>query len=202
MVLPCRHCTGTDSTVLCAPPEEPQRGIDRWVQGWECMGWCSQPGAAAETPSPVSGAEALRLHGQHPHRKPLRTPKTLEGKKGPNTEMLPTAAHAQGAVRGGQRDRMALGPTPGNRDTTSHVSNVTSGPSHFQHPGLRELPRPHTCCPHATSAPCPTLVLHQCLSPCHHPHPTPCVWSTIPGQLCGHILMSHCPHLLPVAPIL
>lgn len=62
------------------------------------------------TPSPISGAEALRLHGQYPHRKPLRSPKTLESRKGPSTEMLPTAAHTLGVVRGSRRDRMALGP--------------------------------------------------------------------------------------------
>ncbi|XP_021261671.1 uncharacterized protein CXorf65 homolog [Numida meleagris] len=53
--------------------------------------------------------EALRLHGQHPHRKLLRTPKTPEGKKGPAAETLPTAARTQGvgkaAGRGASRSR-------------------------------------------------------------------------------------------------
>lgn len=64
-------------------------------------------------PSPISGAEALRLCGQHPHRKLLRSLKTPEGKKGPGTETLPAAARTQGVVWGGRWDRMALGNTPG-----------------------------------------------------------------------------------------
>ncbi|POI31067.1 hypothetical protein CIB84_005182 [Bambusicola thoracicus] len=57
--------------------------------------------------------EALQLCGQHPHRKLLHSLKAPEGKKGPGTETLPTAARTQGAVRGGWWDRMALGTTPG-----------------------------------------------------------------------------------------
>ncbi|XP_042680716.1 uncharacterized protein CXorf65 homolog [Centrocercus urophasianus] len=65
--------------------------------------------------------EALRLHGQHPHRKLLRSPKTLESRKGPSTEMLPTAAHTQGAGkaagRGASRPREEQHGSP--RKTTT-----------------------------------------------------------------------------------
>ncbi|XP_072192925.1 uncharacterized protein CXorf65 homolog [Excalfactoria chinensis] len=45
----------------------------------------------------VALTEALRLHGQHPQGKLLRSPKTQESRKGPSTETLPSAARTQGA---------------------------------------------------------------------------------------------------------
>ncbi|XP_040525466.1 uncharacterized protein CXorf65 homolog isoform X2 [Gallus gallus] len=70
----------------------------------------------------VALTEALRLCGQHPHRKLLRSLKTPEGKKGPGTETLPAAARTQGVGKA--------------------VGRSTSRPREEQHGPPRKTPLP------------------------------------------------------------
>uniref|UniRef100_A0A8C4KK33 Chromosome X open reading frame 65 n=1 Tax=Dromaius novaehollandiae TaxID=8790 RepID=A0A8C4KK33_DRONO len=82
-------------------------------------------------PGPSPPAEALRQHCEHQHRSRPRAPRTLEGRRMPSAETVPTTVQASAAVRGRLQ---AMGPP-----RTPHGPRVTHGDK--QEPGRKERHR-------------------------------------------------------------
>ncbi|XP_035180106.1 uncharacterized protein CXorf65 homolog [Oxyura jamaicensis] len=131
----------------------------------------------------VALTEALRQHGQHPHRRLQRSLKAAEGRRTPTTEALPAGTQGQGAVRGGLWDLVALGLPPPPRPPPAGTGTPPPRPRPFLTslaPSISWVPGGGSCPVPMPAVPPPAVPTPAVPTPCH---PSPL--SRCPVAPCG-----------------